>query len=101
MASRSGLLARSAKAGDPRELLETCDFSLQCAAAESGEAIGLASASGIVFVEAFDPAVIEQAAECSVESAGAEYDAAVADFLDIFENGIPVARLSGKTDQNE
>jgi hypothetical protein len=82
-------------------LLETGYFRLQSAAAERGEAIGLASPGGVVFLEALDPAIVEQAAERAVERAGAEHDAAGAYFLDIFEDGISVARVFGQAEQDE
>jgi hypothetical protein len=44
----------------------------------------LAASAVVDFIEALDPASIEQPAERTVESAGAEHDSAGAHFLDIF-----------------
>jgi hypothetical protein len=65
------------------------------------EAVGLFLARGVFLFEAFDPRIFKQAAERAVEGAGAQSNAPPAERFDVFEEGIPVARTIGETEQDQ
>ena len=98
---RSYLLSRRPQAGHACELFHAADFGLKRAAAKPGETIRLSPARTLVFFETLDPAIIEQAAQSTIEGASAEHDAAGADLLDILKDRIAVTRMLREAEQNQ
>jgi hypothetical protein len=94
-------LSRHAEAGDFGEVLHAADFQLEVAASPGSEPIGLAAARAVFLFEALDPVVFEKAPQSAVKRAGAQDDAAIAHFLDIFEDGIAVAGLFEQAEKDE
>jgi len=74
---------------------------LQNALTKGREPIGLPAAGTFLFLEALDPAIVEQATQGAVQGTGAEANASVAHFFGIAEDGVTVTRLLRKTEENQ
>jgi hypothetical protein len=81
-------------------MLHSVHFLLEISAAERTKPIGLLAARVILFMKAFNPTVLEQAAQGAVECAGAEAHTTAAHLLGISKDGVPVTRMSGKAKED-
>jgi len=78
------------------EMFQSAHFGLEVSPAKSRKAVGLFAAGVVLLAEAFNPAILKQAAQGPVERAGAETDAAAADLPSVLKNGVTVARTVGQ-----
>jgi len=98
---KSDLLARHAQAGYTSELFQTVDFLLEVAAATCCQAISLPAAGTIFFRDTLDPTLIKQAPQGAIQRPGTEDHSAFAHLPHVTQNGVTVARLLGKAEQDE
>jgi hypothetical protein len=77
------------------------DLGLKVPAPVRSQAVCLPSTGDFLLFETFDPLVIEQAAQRTIQSASTQYDPAVAHALNIFQNGVAVPRLCRQTHENQ
>jgi hypothetical protein len=97
----SGLFPRYAQARQLRELPHAVDFAQQIPPASACQAVGPPPARAFVFLELFDPIVLEQASQCPVQRASAEFHPAAAHPLHVLEDGVAMTRLLGEAQQDE
>jgi hypothetical protein len=69
-------------------MAEPDDLNVKLRAAPGGQAIGLLFPRCIFLLEALDPSIVEEPANCPVKRAGAELNASIAKFLHVFEESI-------------
>jgi hypothetical protein len=77
------------------------NFQLQVSASARGEPVRQTITRAIVFFDSLDPGRVEQTAQRSVKSPGAELHAAGAHSFDILENGVTVAWLLREAQEDE
>src|SRR5579871_2259736 len=82
-------------------MFDTADFDLQILSPSRRQSVCPASSGAIFLLDAFDPIVIKQAAQRSVESACTQDDPPCAHLLHILEDRITMPWLVGEAEQDQ
>ena len=77
------------------------NLQLQVAASARSKPVRAPVARAFVFFDAFDPCLIKQASQSSIERARAEPHSATAHLFDILKNGVAVPRLLRQAQQDK
>ena len=79
-----------------RQVFHACDLHAQSPSTFTSETVRLPAARGFVVLETLDPVILQQAVQCTLQSARAEHHPLPAHLFDVLQDGIPVARLLGQ-----